>query len=122
MPSDLVLMDIGATHFSRVELATEHSIPFARDIASLARTAVTQQNFPVVQTTNGADFRHKQAEDQGFVDDPLALNPRAEHGHSSVEETPSKDVSRRNSFSMDPMAFDSDRYNSRSDCANFFTG
>lgn len=40
--SDLALMDIGAAHFARLEFVTDSEvpIPFAKDIASLARTAV----------------------------------------------------------------------------------
>lgn len=99
-------MDIGATHFSRVEFATEHNIPFARDIASLARTAVIQKAFPVVQTANSAEFRPKQDQEQGFVVDPLVSNPGVGYGHGSVEETPSKDVSTRSTLFMELLALE----------------
>lgn len=40
--SDLLLLDIGATHFTHLQLATdsEMAIPFAKDITAFARSAV----------------------------------------------------------------------------------
>ncbi|KIW30214.1 uncharacterized protein PV07_05973 [Cladophialophora immunda] len=49
--SDLALMDIGAAHFSRVQFATEVYIPFAKDIAALARTAVRRHNSDLLTQT-----------------------------------------------------------------------
>lgn len=48
--SDLNLLEIGAAHFSRLELATESevSFPFVRDLVALARTTVTKAKIGIL--------------------------------------------------------------------------
>lgn len=48
-------MEVGAAHFSRVEFSTELPFPFAKDIASLARTAVKRQKERLLQPINGTN-------------------------------------------------------------------
>lgn len=61
VPSDLALLEIGASHFLRLEFSTnsEMSFPFTKELAVLARSAIDYSNMLSVTLAAGDDIPHK---------------------------------------------------------------